>query len=117
MSRPKKNAVKVTYADGRTEFKRPGDFRGIPTNRRARLAYYRRQPHWRKIRKEALMRDGYACVTCGSISNLHVHHLTYKHIGEERLHELRTLCENCHAAEHRRWMKERGEGWESLRGI
>jgi hypothetical protein len=58
--------------------------------------------YWQDVRTQVLKRDGHKCQSCGSRKNLHVHHLTYEHHGEEHLHldELQTLCSVCHAVEH-----------------
>jgi RNA-directed DNA polymerase len=52
---------------------------------------------WRNIRDEALERDGYQCVDCGSRDNLDVHHIQAKRKGgTDTLDNLITLCEQCH---------------------
>lgn len=60
--------------------------------------------YWLAVRKSALHRDQYTCQKCGSKNNLHVHHITYEHHGEEHLHlnDLTTVCEACHNQEHKR---------------
>jgi len=48
--------------------------------------------------------DGYQCQgkDCGSRVRLQVHHKTYVRFGNERMGDLVTLCESCHAKEHER---------------
>ena len=40
------------------------------------------------------------CENCGSIKELHVHHVSYEHIGEERPQDVGVLCKSCHTALH-----------------
>lgn len=56
-----------------------------------------RGKHWKKVREQALVRDGHKCTECGTGEKLHVHHLTYQNEGAELLKELVTLCRSCHA--------------------
>lgn len=57
--------------------------------------------YWVKVRNKVLERDKFTC-TCGSNTNLHVHHKTYKNHFKEHLHltDLITLCSKCHEKEH-----------------
>jgi 5-methylcytosine-specific restriction endonuclease McrA len=99
--------VKVTYADGRTEFRKPGSFRKTP---------YGRSEQWRQKRRAALDRDDNQCLVCrrtegdedprlrSGRSKLEVHHKTYERYGHEHLDDLATLCQRCHATEHQ-WLK------------
>jgi 5-methylcytosine-specific restriction endonuclease McrA len=61
---------------------------------------YLRSEAWRRKRERVLARDDRVCTRCGSEHNLHVHHLSYRFIGRERLSDLVTLCEVCHRREH-----------------
>lgn len=63
--------------------------------------------HWNHLRQKALKRDGRKCSLCGATKNLIVHHLTYKNLGDEYLHELQVLCKKCHQTTH-----EREYGWK-----
>jgi 5-methylcytosine-specific restriction endonuclease McrA len=107
-TKKKKAKVTVRRADGTVEVKRQADLirkKGTPPaklSRREKLAWYYRQPYWRKIRLDALRRDGYRCRICGTGGALDVHHLTYARLGAERLEDLMTLCRACHDAEHER---------------
>jgi len=58
-------------------------------------------PRWKERREEVLQRDNYKCQSCGSKSNLHVHHIIpfYKFDDYEEantLPNLITLCNSCH---------------------
>jgi hypothetical protein len=50
----------------------------------------------------ALERDGFRWILCNSVRYFHVHHRKYSRPGEERLRDLVTLCEGCHARHHDR---------------
>jgi 5-methylcytosine-specific restriction endonuclease McrA len=63
---------------------------------------YRRyldSPEWATRRIERLELAGGLCEDCDAQAT-HVHHLTYRRVGAERLHDLRALCANCHAIRH-----------------
>ncbi len=60
------------------------------------LLAYEQSPQW-KLRKEyTLVRDNFCCQTCKSKENLRIERLTDSNIGNENLHELTTICENCY---------------------
>jgi 5-methylcytosine-specific restriction endonuclease McrA len=57
---------------------------------------------YEQLRNEVLRRDGWRCQSCGSMSNLEVHHKDFRsHSGEDSEENLITLCNACHAAVHR----------------
>lgn len=58
---------------------------------------YLRTKYWKKLRFKVMQRDGFACVMCKAVRNLHVHHDEYGAIGKEDMNDLRTLCYDCHA--------------------
>lgn len=54
------------------------------------------------LRNQILRRDSWRCQSCGSMSNLEVHHKDFRsHSGEDSEENLITLCNACHAAVHR----------------
>lgn len=62
-------------------------------------------PNWSSVRKKALERDDYRCGNCGrsGLNNnqiqLEVHHIVeLRNGGTNKLSNLQTLCEHCHAA-------------------
>ena len=65
------------------------------------LADYYRSPEWRCKRLAKLTEAGNKCRRCDATSGLQVHHLTYAHIGAERMSELRLLCPECHDKKYR----------------
>ena len=57
---------------------------------------YLKSESWQIKRKQVLRRDK-RCRICGSNNvQLHVHHLSYKNLGNEPLEDLVTLCYECH---------------------
>lgn len=55
---------------------------------------------WKHKRAEALRYYGAFCSVCGSKHDLHVHHLSYKRLGREKMKDLEVLCDGCHANLH-----------------
>jgi hypothetical protein len=52
---------------------------------------------WRRLRYAALRRARWRCERCGAhVTNLDVHHRTYKRLGHERLDDLEVVCTTCH---------------------
>ena len=55
------------------------------------------------LRQQILRRDGWRCQSCGTMSNLEVHHRKFRsHSGADSEENLITLCAACHARMHRR---------------
>ena len=53
------------------------------------------------LRKQVLRRDGWRCQSCGTMSNLEVHHMEFRsHSGADSEENLITLCVNCHGRAH-----------------
>jgi ATP-dependent DNA helicase RecQ len=54
------------------------------------------------LRQQVLRRDGWRCQSCGTMSNLEVHHQEFRsHAGDDSEENLVTLCAACHRNEHR----------------
>ncbi|PYV77558.1 MAG: hypothetical protein DMG96_10770 [Acidobacteria bacterium] len=54
------------------------------------------------LRQQVLGRDGWRCQSCGTMSNLEVHHKEFRsHSGDDCESNLVTLCATCHAGVHR----------------
>ncbi len=52
--------------------------------------------------EQVLRRDGWRCQTCGSMTNLQVHHIQWRsHSGDDAEENLITLCSACHDRIHR----------------
>jgi 5-methylcytosine-specific restriction endonuclease McrA len=57
---------------------------------------------YRNLRQQILRRDNWRCQTCGTMSNLEVHHRQFRsHSGDDSDQNLITLCSECHASIHR----------------
>ena len=55
------------------------------------------------LRQQVLRRDGWRCQSCGTMSNLEVHHKQFRsQSGDDSEHNLITLCTVCHATAHHR---------------
>ena len=58
---------------------------------------------YESLRQQILRRDGWRCQSCGTMSNLEVHHWELRsHSGEDSEENLITLCAACHATLHHR---------------
>jgi len=58
---------------------------------------------YEQLRQQVLCRDGWRCQSCGTMSNLEVHHREFRsHSGSDSEANLITLCAACHATAHRR---------------
>jgi 5-methylcytosine-specific restriction endonuclease McrA len=54
------------------------------------------------LRQQILRRDSWRCQSCGTMSNLEVHHKTFRsHSGDDSEENLITICAVCHAVAHR----------------
>jgi 5-methylcytosine-specific restriction endonuclease McrA len=58
---------------------------------------------YENLRQQILSRDAWRCQSCGTMSNLEVHHRKFRsHSGADFEENLITLCAACHATVHRR---------------
>ncbi len=56
---------------------------------------------YENLRQQILRRDGWRCQSCGSMSNLEVHHMEFRsHSGADSEENLITLCAQCHHKRH-----------------
>jgi 5-methylcytosine-specific restriction endonuclease McrA len=75
---------------------------------KAEYAAYLESPEWAWKRYAILEYYNYTCAVCGywnkqqGVSAMHVHHLTYARVGNERPSDLQVLCNTCHTATHKR---------------
>jgi ATP-dependent DNA helicase RecQ len=61
------------------------------------------QLSYESLRQQILRRDGWRCQSCGTMSNLEVHHSEFRsHSGADSQENLITLCTACHGGVHRR---------------
>lgn len=59
---------------------------------------------WKAVRLQAKRRDGWKCVTCGSVGRLEVDHIIPVRAAPERAYDLtnlQTLCSSCHSRKTR----------------
>lgn len=59
------------------------------------LKKYYLTKHWKSLSRKVRI-ERKLCEKCGSIEELHVHHLSYKRLYHERLSDLQVLCKHCH---------------------
>ena len=53
------------------------------------------------LHNQVLHRDGWRCQSCGTMSNLEVHHKEFRsQAGDDSEENLITLCNACHASLH-----------------
>lgn len=55
---------------------------------------------WRNRCKSFYAKYGKVCAACGETRNIHLHHMTYRHLGNELDEELAPLCRQCHHEYH-----------------
>ena len=69
---------------------------------RAKSARWRLDPlSYESLCQQILRRDGWRCQSCGTISNLEVHHKQFRsHSGQDSEENLISLCSTCHASVH-----------------
>jgi 5-methylcytosine-specific restriction endonuclease McrA len=68
-----------------------------------KLPRFRTDPiSYKSLRRQVLRRDRWRCQSCGTMSNLEVHHKQYRsHSGNDSDLNLITLCAECHTVIHR----------------
>jgi hypothetical protein len=70
------------------------------TGRYAAYSAYLKTDTWKKKRALVLDRADGMCEGCGVNYAVQVHHLTYEHLGDEFLWELKAVCLRCHRKAH-----------------
>ena len=68
---------------------------------------YLKTPRYRELHRKTLQRDKYKCQICGTGTNLVVHHVTYRRLGNESLDDLVTLCDSCHFEVHKKDLEKK----------
>ena len=83
-------------------FSARSDREGLVNRIRPKQPRLRLEPErYEQLRQQVLRRDGWRCQTCGSRSNLEVHHKEFRSQGGDDSEEnLITLCTNCHENVH-----------------
>lgn len=62
---------------------------------------YLNSEHWKIVKKNFYKANERKCNKCYSDKELHIHHLTYKNIGNEDMSDLVCLCKECHFKLHK----------------
>ncbi len=58
---------------------------------------------YERLRRQILCRDAWRCQSCGTMSNLEIHHKQFRsHSGHDSEENLITLCSACHGVAHHR---------------
>ena len=75
---------------------------------------YLRTQHWQLKRASKIIEQKGICEMCKKklsykSSNLHIHHITYKNIGNEPLSDLMCLCADCHKQLHREMKRSKND--------
>ena len=66
---------------------------------------------WRKRKQFYFETHDRKCRACGSLKRIHLHHKTYRRLGEERDADLVPLCHNCHTSLHREQKRSEENLW------
>jgi hypothetical protein len=74
----------------------------IVSSFRSKLPRLRLDPaSYETLRQQILRRDDWRCQSCGTMSNLEIHHKKFRsHSGHDSEENLITLCTRCHAGAH-----------------
>jgi 5-methylcytosine-specific restriction endonuclease McrA len=60
-----------------------------------------RSDKWKLFRQGIIVARGKKCEVCGDKNGgLHLHHLSYKRMGEELPEDVQLLCRACHQLQH-----------------
>jgi hypothetical protein len=65
-----------------------------------------RSPRWRQLKWRRIVLAGFRCERCDAVyvgkrpkqamRHFHLHHVSYRSVGRESLHDVRILCPRCH---------------------
>lgn len=88
-------------------WKGPGKLNSDPFMSALQKRAYLQSPEWKHLKQQRLIVANHACEHCGCKDNLHLHHITYKRLGNEYLADLRIVCAPCHTAIHDKLGKDR----------
>lgn len=77
-----------------------GSQRSISIDWWARYSEYLCSEEWHEKRESVLRRDGWRCVITSETERLHVHHISYKNVGQELPEDLVTVSKRVHDIIH-----------------
>jgi hypothetical protein len=72
--------------------------------------YINEHPHWQVVRNARFRFDGGKCVICHrdlTGMQFQTHHMDYRHLGDEHMTDVVTMCPKHHALFHRNWVKQK----------
>lgn len=72
--------------------------------------YIETHPHWQAVRDARFKFDGGKCVICQKDltgTQYQTHHMDYRHLGDEHLTDVVTMCPKHHTIFHRNWAKQK----------
>ena len=75
---------------------------------------YMRSDRWKALKLQVLTIQNNQCKLCSSPYDLHLHHLTYKRLGDEKLSDLAVLCGQCHQTQHDHYGMDRTTDYSVL---
>ncbi len=93
---------KFLPGEERAEIYAPRYREGVVTGFRPKHGRVRLNPElYEELHKQVLRRDGWRCQSCGTMSNLEVHHKEFRsQSGDDSEENLITLCAVCHDIVH-----------------
>lgn len=62
---------------------------------------YLQSSHWKAFRKKFFESHWRRCIGCHVTKKLHLHHKTYKNLGQEKDSDVCILCKRCHFKLHK----------------
>ncbi len=77
--------------------------KGLKKIKKKNLDEYYKSKHWQTVRRARKMQHNIECEICGDDEKKtpkHLHHSTYKNLGDELGCDLKWLCEDCHEEVH-----------------
>ena len=75
---------------------------------------YMRSDQWKSLKSQVLTIQNNQCKLCGSSYDLHLHHLTYERLGDEKMSDLAVLCSQCHQLQHDHYGMDRTTDYSNL---
>ncbi len=63
-------------------------------------ALHLQSDYWHNLKQTRLAMANQACEHCGTMGNLHLHHISYANLGREGVEDVVILCATCHQAVH-----------------
>lgn len=74
---------------------------------------YLKSPHWRRFRAMVYSLPGTRCRLCGTRKGLNLHHLNYRCLWKEEVHDVVVLCKPCHFKAHDLYLSKEVLTWKA----